>query len=181
MAIPLINHGFEPYQQYLQISPLLLNLPYIDGFPGYLLVTIYGFLATLMPDSAAGILAKLVYPLMIIYGLALALLAYGSRTKPSRERIPVLILAVLYPLIASPYVLFHDLLVLFPVFVLWSYYRQQNRYLLISITLFYFGGLVLPIASFYFQVAVMVIIPLAVFVGILKSIQIKPSNPLNTD
>ena len=35
-------------------------------FTGALLVTIYGFLATLLPDSAAGILAKLVLSLIHI-------------------------------------------------------------------------------------------------------------------
>ena len=171
VGISLLQHGITPYQQYFQISSQLLNLPYVDGFPGYLLVTIYGFLATLLPNSAAGILSKIVYPLMIVYGLALALLAYRTRKKPPSERRAVLALAVLFPLIATPYVLFHDLLVLFPVIVLWLYYPQRNRYFLFAIVIFYIGGLALPIAAFYFQFAIMVIIPLAVFVGIIRSRQ----------
>lgn len=180
VGISLIDHGTAPYQQYAQISSQLLSLPYVEGFPGYLLVTIYGFLATLLPNSAADTLSKLVYPLMIIYGMLLAWLALKMRKLPILERMPAIILAVLLPLVASPYVLFHDLLVLFPVFILWLYYGQPNRFFLFSILIFYIGGLILPIASFYIQIAIMVIIPLVILVGVVKPIQLKSLYPLNS-
>ena len=176
IAISLLHFGIPPYQQYFQISPLLLNLPYVDGFPGYLLVTIYGFLATLLPSITAPILLNLVYPIMIICGAGLALIAFSYRNRSLSERIPVIILAVLYPFLATPYVLFHDLLVLFPVFILWQQIPKSQSYFNFSVVLFYLGGLILPTSAYFLQVAIMAIIPLVVLYGIINTLR----NPIPT-
>jgi hypothetical protein len=178
IAISLIHYGIPPYQQYGQMGTLLLNLPYIDGFPGYLLVTIYGFLATLLPNTTAPIISNLVYPIMILCGAGLALIAFTFRKRSLSERIPVIILAVLYPFLATPYVLFHDLLILFPVFILWQQNPKSQSYFIFSVLLFYLGGLLLPTSAHFLQVAIMAIIPLVVFYGIINILRNpKPTLP----
>jgi hypothetical protein len=45
----LIFTGFAPYLTYLSMSRDLVLLPYLPGFPGYILVTIYGLFSSLLP------------------------------------------------------------------------------------------------------------------------------------
>lgn len=55
----LIINGISPFLTYLNASRDLVLLPYVPGFPGYLLLTIYGFFTTLFPIEALPIINPL--------------------------------------------------------------------------------------------------------------------------
>ena len=171
VAIAIIQNGISSFQQYAQLSNVLLNLPFVEGFPGYLQVTLYGLLTTIFPISIAPKLFNLAYPIMLFFAICLAIVAYLYRKRPLSERVPVLFLAVLYPLIATPHALVHDLIILVPIFILWSQ-KPTLRYFYFVLLLFYFGGLLLPTISYILQVAIMAVIPIGVLIGIISEYKI---------
>lgn len=176
IGISIIQHGLLPYTSYLQFNDLLLSLPYINGFPGYLMITPYGLLATLLPREAHPILESLLTIWVIASTLGLTLLAYQYRRLPMSERTPVVIIALLYPFLATPYALFHDLLLLFPVFILWS--RQyQSRKLLNLVVVFYLAAFIMPILGYAVKVAFLAIIPIGVLICYLRYLIIDKGLP----
>ena len=48
-GVVVISHGFAPYTAYLGTIDQILWLPYIKGWPAYLMTTPYGLLVTLFP------------------------------------------------------------------------------------------------------------------------------------
>jgi hypothetical protein len=79
------------------------------------------------------------------------------------RRIPAIALALLFPLIATPYALLHDLLILIPGFVLWTRYESSRSLLYAAITL-YLGAFFLILAAVLSKIAVvsLLVIGLAV-------------------
>jgi hypothetical protein len=143
----LLLHGWAAYHTYNELSQVFLLLPYIKGFPAYLLVTFYGLLTTLLPQSVQPILYRLDQLLIVLLSLGLAWVAYRLRRHPPAQRIPALALALLLPLIAFPYALLHDMLILIPGFILWAGYAP-SRGLLYAAILVYLGAFFLtPLAA----------------------------------
>ena len=134
----LIN-GFEPFQTYSQLSKAFMLLPYISGFPRYLLVTFYGFTTSLLPQSAQSALYWLSQILFVLSLLGLAWLAYKLYHRPMAGRTPALVAALLVPLLATPYALLHDLLILIPGFVLCLQFIH-SRNLLYAAIITYLGA-----------------------------------------
>src|SRR4030065_170950 len=70
----------------------------------------------------------------------------NTRQKSIIDRIPAIVLAILLPLLATPYALLHDLVILIPGFVLWTHYDPRRELLLAAITI-YFGAFFLTLLS----------------------------------
>jgi hypothetical protein len=149
--------GMAPYMAYISMSRDLVLLPYIPGFPGYLLLTFYGLLTTLFPIEALPIIRPVTTVLSGIFAIGLVWIAFRLRNKPILDRTPVLVLAILFPLGATPYALLHDMVILIPGFVLWARYAS-SRCLLYTVIAIYLGGFFLPLFAALTKVALMSIL-----------------------
>ena len=165
-VIPLLQHGLQPYLDLLRISWLPMVLPYMEGWPTYLMVTPYGLLTTLLPQSAQSILTKANLILMAAFGLGLAWVAFRLRDQALLKKLPALGLCLLFPLIATPYTLVHDLVILIPFFVLWAY-QDPGKPALYAAIATYFSSLLLPTISYAVGLALLAIIPLGLTIGYL--------------
>jgi len=167
-GIVVLSHGLTPYLDYLAISDQLLQLPYAPGFPAFLMVTPYGLLSTALPQAASPIIQFLCSVWTLLAAMGLVWYAYRSRQVPLAERRAALALALLYPLVATPYALLHDLLILFLVLLLMSARRSfSDRLLYVSIAV-YLGVLFLPLLTSPSRIALVALIPLCLL-GILLS------------
>lgn len=137
----LLN-GPELFIRYMDLSKQLLLLPYIEGFPAYLLVTFYGLLTTIFPLSTQPYLYNLTQLILVFSILFLGLYAYRLRHKNILERTPIITLAILLPLFAAPYTLLHDLVIVIPGFILWARYNPRRELLLAAIIV-YTGAFIL--------------------------------------
>jgi hypothetical protein len=165
----ILLHGLESTENYLATSQSLILLPYLEGFPGYLLITVYGFLATLhslLPDqwfqpTSLHATQQAIYTfsqgLFLVMGVALAWLAFRLRYQSIQARTPALLLALLWPLVTTPYALLHDMLILIPAFVLWARYAP-SRGLLYTVILVYLGAFFLTLVAALTKVALMALL-----------------------
>jgi hypothetical protein len=135
-GIFLLLHGFDLYRVYLQLSQVFMDLPYIPGFPNYLLVTFYGLLTSIFPQDFRHLLSILSQALLIMCIGGLAWLAYQYRNSSTVERIPVIVAALVFPLLATPYALLHDMVILVPAYVLWTIYSNSRPALYTSIIIY---------------------------------------------
>jgi hypothetical protein len=69
-------------------------------------------------------------------------------------------------LIATPYTLVHDLVILIPFFVLWAY-QDPGKPALYAAIATYFSSLLLPTISYAVGLALLAIIPLGLTIGYL--------------
>jgi hypothetical protein len=141
-----LSNGFELFRTYQGLSKVFVLLPYIDGFPAYILVTLYGLLSTIFPQSAQPYTYAFSQIVLGLSVLTLGIYAFTLRNKSTSDRIPAYILAILLTLLATPYALLHDLVILIPAFVLWARY-SPNRQLLITSIVVYFGTFFLTLIS----------------------------------
>ncbi len=162
----LVLNGLFPFVSYLRASQEFLLLPYTQGFPAYLLLTFNGLLATIFPVQFFPGINSASLALSIILFIMLAWLAFKSRSLPMLERAPVLVLALLLPLVATPYALFHDLVILIPAFILWTRYDSSRRLLLAAIMV-YLASFFLPLIASTTKIALMSIITIGLTVAIL--------------
>jgi len=157
--------GLDPYLGYLGLQGALLRLPYVEGFPSYLMVTPYGLLATLLPESALPLVQWVTRGLAVAATLLLMVTAYRLRQSPARQRVLGLAAAVLFPLLVAPYTLLHDLLLLIPIVLLlaaeptldWPRLRTWAA-------LAYAGALFLPLLGYIIGVALPALLPLSLAV-----------------
>lgn len=147
-----VANGLSLFYTYQDLSQLFLTLPYIAGFPAYILVTLYGLLTTIFPQSIQPFLYGLSQATLVIGMLFLVVYAYQSRKEPVIDRTPAITLAILLPLLATPYALLHDLVILFPAFALWAHYNPSRKLLLVAICV-YFGTFILTFLSALSHVA----------------------------
>lgn len=156
----IINNGIDLFQTYLSIIPLLLKLPYMEGFGGYMEVTIYGFLISVLPFNAWSGIMIFTQTLTLLISVGLAWITFKFRKFPIEQRHAALILAILYPLLIAPHTLLHDLLVLIPALVLWAQRGPSSKLLYICIAI-YLGAFILPLLSYITGIALLALIPLA--------------------
>ena len=161
----LLAKGLGPFLAYADLSRHLLRLPYAPGFPAFLLVTPFGLLATLLPETALPVLGPLVHLLFAVLAGALAAFAFAQRNLPVASRRESVVLALLFPFLASPYALLHDLLVLFPAFLLLAHQRGRSRALLHSAVATYCGATLLPMLGSPLGVALVALVPIAFLVA----------------
>jgi hypothetical protein len=161
----LLAKGLGPFLAYAELGRYLLRLPWVEGFPAFLLVTPYGLLATLLPESAAGALRVLAHALLAALAAALAAFAFAQRALPVAARRESVALALVFPLLASPYALLHDLLVLFPAFLVLCHGRTRSPALLRSAVASYCGATLLPMLGSPLEVALAALVPIALLVA----------------
>jgi hypothetical protein len=173
-------NGILPIQNYLKISQDLALLPFIPGFPGYLLLTIYGLSSTIFPIEAlpATRLITLLISVFITFGLGW--LAYRLRNKPILSRTPALVLAIIVPLVITPYALLHDLVILIPGFIVWARY-SESRNLLYTAIIIYLGGLVLTFLASMTKIALVSLLPISLIVLIFLWVHTHQENVMELD
>lgn len=160
----LITRGLEPFYQYLQILPDLMYLPY--GIGRYVEVTLFSLIATLLPMEWLPILLKVLQGILVVSTLFLVWLAYRFRNDTFDGKIPVLILALLYPFVVAPHALNHDMVLLIPAFVLWGRISNSRR-LLYGVIAVYVGNFGLLALTRPTGVALLALLPIGMAVGIL--------------
>jgi hypothetical protein len=158
-----IINGFDLYRTYLQLSKVFMDLPYIPGFPNYLLITFYGLLTSFFPHEFQPVLSILSQSLFVISAVALAWLAYKQRKEDMFGRIPAIVAALLLPLFATPYALLHDMVILIPAFVLWAIYSNSRNFIYIS-TSVYLGAFFLTLVSALTKVAWVSLLTVGLFI-----------------
>jgi hypothetical protein len=129
----MLGNGFDLFRTYVLLTNVFMGLPFIAGFPNYLLVTPYGLLTSLFPQNTQPILIVVYQVVFIISGLGLAWLAFSLRKVGMIERIPAIVVVLIFPLLATPYALLHDMVILIPAFILWAIYSNSQNFLYISI------------------------------------------------
>jgi hypothetical protein len=137
-------HGFESMQTYVEFSQAYMFLPYIEGWPNYLLTTIYGLLTSIFPIQQQPNVYIVSQATFFLSCICLGWLAYILRKQQYDKRTPAIIAALLLPLLATPYALLHDLVILIPGFVLWARY-SPSRTLLYMAILTYTGTIALTL------------------------------------
>jgi hypothetical protein len=123
----LLVNGLSPMFSYFQISQFLLSLPYTEGFPGYIIVTLNGFLSSILPANTAHSVLLVSQILFLFAAGLVAWMAYHHRKSSPAQQMSVLALAIVFPLAFSPYVQLHDLLFTAPIFIIWACYDNTSR------------------------------------------------------
>jgi hypothetical protein len=95
------------YANYLETTGALLSLPFNDGFPGYLLLTPYGFMSGLVGPEHQG--AILVLSNMLAVSAVVWFLVDAWRWRSSEEATPMLLgRTLLLPSLVTPYLMMYD-------------------------------------------------------------------------
>jgi hypothetical protein len=165
-AVVWLQNGADIFSSYLQVTPQLMQLPYLKGAGGEMQVTPYGLLVSILPQQYWTIVLnayKFWLPLLLII---LAFFAFQYRNKPVHERIPVLILAALFGLVTAPHSLIHELVIFIPIFALCAW-MSNSRTLLYLIILVYLGVLFLIPLSYQLGIALLAFIPIGSFLAVL--------------
>lgn len=164
LGLSLWTGSAAPYGAYLAQDRLLLPLPWVEGL-----------FATLLPPAAQPTLrvGSLIALLLLGSGLAFAARPLGGR--PFQAQAPAWMLALLYPILALPYALIHDLILLIPILTLWAAVRPTRRLLYTAVAV-YLGALILPFLGALLHLA----LPALLLMGVLLTAReglIPPLNP----
>jgi hypothetical protein len=136
ISLYILGNGLDQFNVYFHLSQVYMKLPYIPGFPNYLLVTLYGLLTSFFTQNTQPALALISQAVFILAGLGLAWFASKLRKHGMRERIPALICALIFPLLATPYALLHDTVILIPAFILWAVYSYSRKLLICAASVY---------------------------------------------
>ncbi len=165
----LARNGISIFHDYLVVSSMLLKLPYDEGFPTYLLVTPYGFLTSILPESFWILIYRATQVIMILASAFIAREAYLSRNYNANKIIYLYGMAILFPLIATPYALLHDLLILIPFFIILSRIHKSDTFLLLIIGT-YTSGLILPLVGYLTNIAIPALITITITIFFLRNL-----------
>jgi hypothetical protein len=77
-------------------------------------------------------------------------------------------MAILLPLIVFTHGMLHDLLLLFPVFLLLSPPQEHGREFKVLVIVIYIAVLILPLLGFVFNIALAALIPIAVYIACFR-------------
>jgi Glycosyltransferase family 87 len=174
-----LGNGLGLYRTYLQLSQVFMDLPYIAGFPRYLLVTFYGLLTSFLPQNTQPILSSLSTAILFVSAIGLAWLAFKLRKQAIVERIPALVAALIFPLLATPYALLHDLVILVPAFVLWAIYSYSRNFLYIAISI-YLGAFFLTFIAALTKIAWVSLLVIGLLIAIIMWIISKQNKIIGT-
>jgi hypothetical protein len=174
LGLSLLSGGGPLYGEYLARSSLLLSLPWVEGFPAFALITPYGLLATLLPSEAQPALQAASALGLLLMGLGLARIAAPLRNLPWEQQAPAWMLALLYPLLAFPYALLHDLMLLAPILALWAAARPSPRWLRTAIGV-YLGGLFMPFLGALTRLALPSLLPIGVLIAMAREGLLQPN------
>jgi len=159
----LLVNGISPIYSYLQASRFLLSLPYADGFPGYIILTLYGLLTSILPETLAQTLQIISQILLLLAAGLVAGLAYRQRNI---NQLPIMALGLVFPLTFSPYVQLHDLLLVVPIFIIWASDENTNAVFSTAI-ITYLGAFLLTLFAVITDIAWVAFITIFIFVKIL--------------
>lgn len=176
LGLSLWTGGAALYGAYLAQAQLLLSLPWVEGFPAIAMITPYGLLATFLPPAAQPALRAGSLAVLLLLGSGLALIARPLGKQPFEVQAPAWMLALLYPILAFPYALIHDLLLLIPILALWAAVRPTQRLLYTAIAV-YLGALVLPFLGVLTHLALPALLPMGMLLAMAREGLIPPSDP----
>jgi hypothetical protein len=108
-------------------------------------------------------------------GAGILLYAWRARKQAEPQRVAVLILAILYPLVFAPHVLLHDSVILAVVFVLWSR-LERSPALLWSAVGVYLAAFLLVWVTFQLEVALLGLIPVSLALRMLGQVRFLPAD-----
>jgi hypothetical protein len=158
----VLLHGITPFLEYLQVSQFFMSLPYIEGFPGYIIITFYGLLTSIFPANTAQTLQLISHLIFILASGLVAWFAWRRRHSSPSSKMPVLLLCLVLPLVFSPYVQLHDLLLVAPIFIFWARYDTSSR-VFNSAVLTYAGAFILTLFAALTGIAWLSLITLILF------------------
>ena len=165
----IITKGINPYLEYLSLTKNLLYLPYIkEGFPIAIQSTPYALIASVISINFAPLWNYIYLIIIVLLTAFFGFLVYKNQKSPNANKNIILALAILLPLVISPYSLLHDLLILIPVIILLVTKNSDDRdlsYLAIGV---YLSLLIIPLLSYISQIALTGLIPLGIFIFIIK-------------
>jgi hypothetical protein len=162
----LIN-GISPVLEYIQVSHFLMSLPYTEGFPGYIIITLYGLLTSILPASMAQILQFISQIVFILSAGLVAWLAFRQRKYQKSNQMPILALGLIFPLAFSPYAQLHDLLFIVPIFIIWASYDTSPRVFYAAV-ITYGGTFLLTLFAATTGVAWMALITMGLFLQMTR-------------
>lgn len=157
-------HGPARYVAYLEMLPIWLQLTRDPGFPAFALVTPYSLLTTLLPTALLPLGVALSGPWTAAGATALFAVVRCGKVHPTGTRI----LAVLFPLLASPYAQLHDLMIAIPALILWAAERPSPLLLPTAIGV-YMGSLLLPLLGAAAGLALPALIPLGLLMAMASA------------
>jgi len=158
----VLIHSITPFIEYLQVSQFFMSLPYIEGFPGYIIITFYGLLTSIFPANTAPTLQLTSHLIFILASGLVAWFAWHQRHSSPSSRMPVLLLCLILPLAFSPYVQLHDLLLVAPIFLFWARYDNSSR-VFNSAIFTYAGAFILTLFAALTGIAWLSLITLVLF------------------
>jgi hypothetical protein len=167
MGSAALAFGIDPYRAYLAKMDVFLQMLYLEGFGTYLEVTPYGLLVSILPASAweAVLVGTQILTLSLVAGLAYT--GWKLRFAEPEERLPAVILATLFPFLAAPHTLLHDLVILAPALLLWARWHPWDGLLKISAGI-YLATFLLPWAAEATGIPFLALIPLCLVVLLVK-------------
>lgn len=157
----IIVSGVDPYLSYIKSLPFLIELPY--GVGRYLELSVFSFLATIFPRSALSYLIIVNQVILILASIGLAWIAHRTRGKNKSGKTLAFMFAILYPFLIAPHILIHDIVVLIPLFFLWSTITT-GRHLLYVIIITYLGTVLLLFITLPTGIALLALIPIGILI-----------------
>lgn len=180
VAIPwavlvIFQHGFHPYQSYLNVLALITKFAVTDTIIWE--VTPYALIQTILNRASIDLSMTGIY---LFAGLtALGLAIWSNKNDSKQNRTSSIILATLFPYIASPHVLLYDLLPITIIFALWS--RMEASSLLLNLAIFtYISSFILPAATKFSGIALLALIPLITLAALVFYLS-KPTGSLKLE
>lgn len=167
-GLGLLLGGIEPYIAYFGFGDQLMGLPFTEG-PAYIMATPYGFLATVIGEEHLRVVYSLTAAVSVAATIGFARVAWRSRRRDPSQRGTVMALAILYPLVATPYTLLHDMILLAPVLILLAREPHRGRTLVYWAVVSYVGVLFLTLLGQATGVAVIALIPFVLFWAQLRN------------
>jgi hypothetical protein len=163
----LLLNGISLFVEYIQASRFFMLLPYADGFPGYIIITLNGFLTSILPASTSHLVQLISQMLFVFAAGLLAWIAYQRRKSSPAQQMPILALALVFPLAFSPYVQLHDLLYVVPIFIVWARF-DSSPYVLYTAVFTYAAAFILTLLAATTGIAWMAVITISLFLNMVR-------------
>jgi hypothetical protein len=164
-GIVLVTKGIGPYLAFLDFTKNMVYLPYVDeGFPTAILSTPYSLIASILPIQFSSLWSQLYLVITVMLIIGFGWLAYKLRSLPVNHQNIALSMAMLLPLLISPYVLLHDLLIIMPIFILLAVRPDQDRKALNFAIIVYLAMLIIPPVGIPLNIALAGLIPVIVLI-----------------
>jgi hypothetical protein len=180
IASAVLAWGINPFLDYVGKMDLFMKMLYVEGFGTYLEVTPYGLLTSILPGSYWEGVSRFTQFLAIFLAIVLAVYGWKLRNSAAIQKTPALILALLFPLLAAPHTLLHDLVLLVPVLILWAAWQPWRGLVSTSATL-YLGTFFLPWGAYLTGIPILAAIPIGLAILLAFRIAKSPKQPNKTD